>query len=194
MTVPPQDGEVAARSADGGGSRPGAALAASPLHHPAGGPPPRAGEAQLFRNAILADLPAIVALLAEDTLGEKREDPSLPLDPGYIAAFETIAANPDQRQIVAELDGKVIGTMQLTFIPGIAFKGAWRGQIEAVRVASGLRGGGIGGAMIGHAVALCRARGCRMAQLTSDKSRTRAHAFYERLGWTRSHEGFKLKL
>ena len=148
----------------------------------------------IFRDATLADLPAIVALLAEDTLGEKREDPSLPLDPAYIAAFETIAANPDQRQIVAVRDAAVIGTMQLTFIPGIAFKGAWRGQIEAVRVASGLRGGGIGGAMIAHAVELCRARGCRMVQLTSDKSRTRAHAFYERLGWTRSHEGFKLKL
>jgi GNAT superfamily N-acetyltransferase len=148
----------------------------------------------VFRDATLADLPAIVSLLAEDTLGEKREDPSLPLDPRYIAAFEIIAANPDQRQIVAELDGAVVGTMQLTFIPGIAFKGAWRGQIEAVRVAGRLRGGGIGAAMIGHAVELCRARGCTMIQLTSHKSRVRAHAFYERLGWNRSHEGFKLSL
>ena len=148
----------------------------------------------IFRDATLPDLPAIVTLLAEDTLGEKREDPSLPLDLAYIAAFETIAANPDQRQIVAVQDAAVIGTMQLTFIPGIAFKGAWRGQIEAVRVASGLRGGGIGAAMIAFAVELFRARGCRMVQLTSDKSRTRAHAFYERLGWTRSHEGFKLQL
>ena len=148
----------------------------------------------MFRDATLADLPAIVTLLAEDTLGEKREDPSLPLDPTYIVAFETITANPDQRQIVAVRDGAVIGTMQLTFIPGIAFKGAWRGQIEAVRVAGHLRGGGIGAAMIGHAVELCRARGCKMVQLTSDKSRTDAHRFYERLGWTRSHEGFKLKL
>jgi GNAT superfamily N-acetyltransferase len=147
----------------------------------------------VFRDATLADLPAIVTLLAEDTLGEKREDPSLPLDPRYIAAFEIIAANPDQRQIVATRDGVVIATMQLTFIPGIAFKGAWRGQIEA-RVAEALRGGGIGAALIDHSVELCRARGCRMVQLTSHKSRDRAHAFYERLGWTRSHEGFKLKL
>ena len=147
-----------------------------------------------LRDATLADLPAIVTLLAEDTLGEKREDPSLPLDPAYAAAFHIISANPDQRQIVATRNGAVIGTMQLTFIPGIAFRGAWRGQIEAVRVASGLRGGGIGGAMIAHAVELCRARGCRMVQLTSDKSRSAAHRFYERLGWTRSHEGFKIKL
>ena len=147
-----------------------------------------------FRDATLADLPAIVTLLAEDTLGEKREDPSLPLDLAYERAFVTIAANPDQRQIVATRDGAVIATMQLTFIPGIAFRGAWRGQIEAVRVATSLRGGGVGSAMIDWAVAQCRARGCAMVQLTSDKSRDRAHAFYERLGWTRSHEGFKLKL
>ena len=156
--------------------------------------PPRAGEELVFRDATLADLPAIVALLAEDTLGEKRENPSRPLDPAYERAFATIAANPDQRQIVAERDGAVVGTMQLTFIPGIAFRGAWRGQIEAVRVAGNLRGGGIGAAMIVWAVEQCRARGCRMVQLTSDKSRLDAHRFYERLGWTRSHEGFKLKL
>ena len=147
-----------------------------------------------FRDATLADLPAIVALLAEDTLGENRENPSLPLDPAYELAFQTIAANPDQRQIVATRDGAVIGTMQLTFIPGIAFKGAWRGQIEAVRVAGSLRGQGIGGEMIDWAVEQCRARQCRMVQLTSDKSRTAAHRFYERLGWTRSHEGFKIAL
>ena len=146
-----------------------------------------------FRDATLADLPAIVALLAEDTLGEKREDASLPLDPAYERAFHLIDANPDQRQIVAEKGGAVIGTMQLTFIPGIAFRGAWRAQIEAVRVAGSLRGQGIGAKMINWAVEQCRARQCRMVQLTSDKSRDAAHRFYERLGWTRSHEGFKIK-
>ena len=145
-----------------------------------------------FRDANLADLPAIVALLAEDTLGEKREDPSLPLDPAYERAFHLIDANPEQRQIVAEKGGAVIGTMQLTFIPGIAFRGGWRGQIEAVRVAGSLRGQGIGAKMINWAVEQCRARQCRM--VASAKSRTAAHRFYERLGWTRSHEGFKIKL
>ena len=148
----------------------------------------------IFRDATLADLPTIVALLAEDTLGEKREDASLPLDPAYERAFETIAANPDQRQIVAEQDGAIIGTMQLTFIPGIAFRGAWRGQIEAVRVGAALRGQGTGAAMIDWAVEQCRMRGCAMVQLTSDKSRGAAHRFYERLGWSRSHEGFKITL
>ena len=147
-----------------------------------------------FRDATFADLPAIVALLAEDTLGEKREDPSLPLDPAYERAFHIITANPDQRQIVAEQDGVIIATMQLTFIPGIAFRGVWRGQIEAVRVAARLRGQGIGATMIEWGVEQFRARDCRMVQLTSDKSRGAAHRFYERLGWARSHEGFKINL
>lgn len=147
-----------------------------------------------FRNARSDDLQVIVALLAEDTLGEKREDPSLPLDGRYSQAFAAIQRDPHQRLIVAESGGRVVGCLQLTFIPGIAFKGAWRGLIEAVRVAEDLRGGGIGAALIAHAVDECRAFGCPMAQLTSHKSRTRAHAFYERLGWVRSHEGFKLPL
>ena len=147
-----------------------------------------------FRDAALADLPAIVGLLAEDTLGEKREDPSLPLDPRYDEAFTAIEADPNQRLIVAVRDGAVVGCLQLTFIPGIAFTGGWRGLIEAVRVAGDLRGQGIGERLMAYAVDACRARGCRMAQLTSHKTRTAAHRFYERLGWTRSHEGFKLAL
>ena len=148
----------------------------------------------VFRDATLADLPAIVALLADDTLGEKREDASLPLDRRYVAAFAAIEADPNQRLIVADLDNRVVGCLQLTFIPGIALKGGWRGLIEAVRVAGALRGQGIGERLIAFAVEACRKRGCRMAQLTSHKSRTAAHRFYERLGWTRSHEGFKLAL
>jgi len=147
-----------------------------------------------FTNAALSDLPAIVALLAEDTLGEKREDPSLPLDTRYEKAFAAIERDPNQRLIVAQLDGRVVGCLQLTFIPGIAFKGAWRGLIEAVRVAGDLRGRGLGAVLIEYAVEQCRAFGCGMVQLTSHKSRKRAHAFYERLGWDRSHEGFKLQL
>jgi len=148
----------------------------------------------IFRDATFADLPAIVALLAEDTLGEKREDAATPLDPGYEAAFAAIKSDPGQRLIVAEIDGRVIGTMQLSTIPGIAFKGAWRGQIEAVRIAQDLRGRGLGKLLIAYGVEQFRQGGCKFVQLTSHKSRTRAHRFYERLGWTRSHEGFKLAL
>ncbi|AJP71463.1 GNAT family N-acetyltransferase [Sphingomonas hengshuiensis] len=147
-----------------------------------------------LRDATPADLPAIVALLADDAVAHEREDPSLPLDPAYRAAFDAIDADPNQRLIVAELDGAVMGTMQLSFLPGLSFRGAWRGQIEAVRVATALRGGGHGSAMIDWAVAECRARGCNMVQLTSHRTRTDAHRFYERLGWDRSHIGFKLHL
>ena len=147
-----------------------------------------------FRDATLADLPAIVALLAEDTLGEKREDASTPLDPGYEAAFAAIKSDPGQRLIVAELDSRVVGTMQLSTIPGITFRGAWRGQIEAVRIAGDLRGRGLGAQLIAYAVEQFRGEGCKFVQLTSHKDRTGAHRFYERLGWTRSHEGFKLSL
>ena len=147
-----------------------------------------------FRDATAADLAAIIALLAEDTLGERREDASIPLDPGYEAAFAAIKSDPGQRLIVAEIDGRVIGTMQLSTIPGIAFRGAWRGQIEAVRIAGDLRGRGMGEQLIEYAVEQFRRGGCRFVQLTSHKSRTRAHRFYERLGWTRSHDGFKFAL
>lgn len=147
-----------------------------------------------FRNAAAADLPAIVAMLAEDTVPPGREDASLPLDACYTEAFAAICADPHQRLIVAEHDGRVVGYLQLTFIPGLAFRGAWRGLIESVRVASDLRSRGIGARLIAHAVEECRAFGCRLVQLTSNKSRADAHRFYERLGWARSHEGFKLAL
>lgn len=148
----------------------------------------------IFRDANLADLPEIVAMLADDDLSRGRENASLPLDPRYEMAFADINADPNQRLIVAERDGAVIGTMQLSFLPGIAFRGAWRGQIEAVRIATSVRGQGLGGQMIEWAVAACRARGCRLVQLTSMRDRLDAHRFYEKLGWTKSHFGFKLKL
>jgi GNAT superfamily N-acetyltransferase len=148
----------------------------------------------VFRVATADDLPAIVGLLDDDEQSKGREDASLPLDPRYLAAFEAIRADPNQRQIVADLDGKLVGTMQLSFLPGIAFRGGWRGQIEAVRIARDLRGQGLGQQMIEWAVERCRERGCRMAQLTSMSTRTDAHRFYERMGWKKTHAGFKLKL
>jgi GNAT superfamily N-acetyltransferase len=147
-----------------------------------------------FRRATVADLPAIVTMLADDGLGRGREDASLPLAQGYTDAFAAIEADPNQMLAVAEADGVVVGTLQLTFLPGLSHKGAWRGQVESVRVAGSRRGTGLGQAMMEWAVAQCRARGCRMVQLTTDKSRADAHRFYERLGFKASHEGFKLVL
>ena len=158
------------------------------------GPGPGAMGAVIFRRATAADLPAIVAMLADDGLGRGREDASLPLVRGYTDAFAVIEADPNQMLAVAVSDGVVVGTLQLTFLPGLSHKGAWRGQVESVRVANSRRGTGLGQAMMEWAVAECRARGCRMVQLTTDKTRADAHRFYERLGFKASHEGFKLVL
>lgn len=147
-----------------------------------------------FRRATEADLPAIVAMLADDHLGASREDVSEPLAEGYRRAFAAIDADPNQMLVVGELDGRVIATTQLSFLPGLSHKGAWRGQIEAVRVHGALRGRRIGEAMMAYALGQFRARGCRQAQLTTDRSRKDAHRFYERLGFKASHEGMKLVL
>jgi GNAT superfamily N-acetyltransferase len=147
-----------------------------------------------FRAAKAADLPAIVAMLADDPLGAKREDLSEPLDPAYTAAFHAIVAEPNQTLIVAMENGQIVGTFQLSFIPGLSSKGAWRAQVEGVRVRADRRGEGIGEAMMREAAALAREKGCRTLQLTTDKSRHDAHRFYERLGFKGSHEGYKLAL
>ena len=148
----------------------------------------------VFRRATRVDLPAIVALLAEDTIPLDREDASAPLDPRYAEAFDEIDSDPNQLLAVATLDGRVIGTLQITFIAGLSFRGMRRGNIESVRIASGLRGGGHGAALMDWAVAQCRARGWRLVQLTSTNSRHAAHRFYLRHGWEQTHLGFKLTL
>ncbi|MDR5651998.1 GNAT family N-acetyltransferase [Ruixingdingia sedimenti] len=147
-----------------------------------------------FRPATIDDLPAIVALLADDGLGRGREDAGMPLNPRYLAAFAAMAADPNQMQVVAVADDAVVGTMQLSFIPGLSRLGAWRGQIEGVRIAAGQRGAGLGRAMFLWAIERCRERGCDLVQLTTDRSRADAHRFYEGLGFEGSHLGYKLRL
>jgi ribosomal protein S18 acetylase RimI-like enzyme len=149
-----------------------------------------------IRPANREDVPAIVALLADDRLGATREDPR---DIGpYVDAFDAVAAQGGNSVIVAERDGptakELVGCLQLTLIPGLARRGAKRGQIEGVRVAATCRGLGIGERLIRHAIETARAAGCGLVQLTSDKSRADAHRFYERLGFVASHAGFKLEL
>ena len=146
------------------------------------------------RRAERADLPAIVALLADDVLGGGRELSGPALDPAYASAFEAIERDPNQFLAVAVMDGRVVGTLQLSFLPGLSLHGGWRGQIEAVRIASDLRGRGLGRQMIGWAIEQCRARGCRLVQLTTNAARSDAQRFYEQLGFQRSHVGYKLEL
>ncbi|QPF88213.1 GNAT family N-acetyltransferase [Bradyrhizobium genosp. L] len=147
-----------------------------------------------FRPAQIGDLPAIIALLANDVLGQQREDASMPPHPTCVDAFRAILADPNQLQVVAILHDDVIGALQLSFIPGLARMGAWRGQIEAVRIAEAHRGSGVGQRMFEWAIAQCRARGCNLVQLTTDRTRPDAHRFYERLGFVASHVGYKLTL
>lgn len=147
-----------------------------------------------MRPARAADVAAIVALLADDDLGRSREDCSVPLNPAYLAAFSAIAADANQLLAVAEDEGVVVGSLQLSFIPGLSHRGLWRGQIESVRVRSSRRGEGLGRRMFVWAIDQCRARGCGLVQLTTDKQRGDARRFYESLGFVASHEGMKLKL
>jgi len=144
----------------------------------------------VFRTAAREDLPAMIALIADDQLGQSRGDASPPLDRRYLDAFTAIERDPNQMLVAVE----IVGCFQITFIPGISRRGAWRGQIESVRVARAKRGAGLGTAMFEWAIAACRRRGCSLVQLYTDKSRKDAHRFYERLGFKASHEGLKLAL
>ena len=146
------------------------------------------------RKARPEDLPAIVAMLADDALGSTREDVGPPLNPAYAEAFAAIDRDPNQFMAVLDEAGEAVGYLQLTFIPGLSLRGMLRGQIESVRVASSRRGSGLGRRMFEWAIAECRRRGCGMVQLTMNKSRGEALRFYERLGFVASHEGFKLPL
>lgn len=148
----------------------------------------------IIRDAAEADLPFITGLIADDALAAARDAPTGDEARYQAEAFAAIAADPCHRLLVAELGGACVGSFQLSFIPGVAVGGAWRGQIEFVRVASTMRGRGIGAAMMEWAIAQCRLRGCYLVQLTSDTGRPAAHRFYEGLGFRATHAGYKLRL
>jgi ribosomal protein S18 acetylase RimI-like enzyme len=143
----------------------------------------------VIRRAIQGDVPAILALLVDDDLGKLREDGSLK---PYQDAFQAISRDENQIFGVANLDSKIVGCFQITFIPGLSRRGIWRAQIESVRIARALHGQGLGTIMMQWAIARARERGCGLVQLNSDKTRIEAHNFYETLGFKASHEGFKL--
>lgn len=145
-----------------------------------------------IRPATKDDVPAIVAMLADDPLGAQRESPD-DLTP-YLTALERLSADPNQHVVVAVRESRIVGTLQLTIIPGLSRKGATRSIIEAVRIHADERGSGLGTQLIQWAVDESRRQDCQLAQLTSDASRTDAHRFYERLGFEASHVGFKLTL
>lgn len=138
------------------------------------------------------DVPDVVALLRDDEIGVGREGADID---AYESAFARVDADANQLLVIARTDdGRAVGTMQLSFVPGLTRGGATRLLIEGVRVHSSTRGTGLGTELFAWAHRQGRARGATLAQLTSDKRRAEAHRFYERLGYSSTHEGFKVEL
>ncbi|RAO02500.1 GNAT family N-acetyltransferase [Micromonospora saelicesensis] len=146
----------------------------------------------IYREAVRADLPAVIALLADDVLGKARDFTEV--DEAYERAFAAIDADPRNQLIVAEQAGELVGCLQITYIPGLGRHGSERSLIESVRVRSDRRGQGLGRDLMTWAVDQARQRGCALVQLTTDKTREDAHRFYLGLGFVASHEGMKLAL
>jgi GNAT superfamily N-acetyltransferase len=147
-----------------------------------------------YRDADEGDVPAIVAMLADDPLGAEREDVSVPLPQAYHTAFHTINETPGQRLVVAVETERIVGTMQLLVIAGLSFRGSRHGQIEAVRIATDRRGRGAGAAFVRWGIEELRLAGCTSIQLVSHASRCDAHRFWERQGFEATHRGFKMTL
>jgi GNAT superfamily N-acetyltransferase len=147
-----------------------------------------------LRDARRGEVPLIVAMLVDDAIGATRDKAVDPLPQAYYDAFDAIAASRDKRLLVAELDGEVVGSLQVTFIPGLAKVGATKMLIEQVRVVGPRRGTGIGREIIAAVIALARERHCKSVELSSHRTRTDAHRFYARLGFVASHVGMTLAL
>ncbi|WP_422079640.1 GNAT family N-acetyltransferase [Ulvibacterium sp.] len=148
-----------------------------------------------IRLAVKKDVPDIVSLLANDKLGELREDFQDPLPKKYYDAFERISSDPNQELVVTEDEyKKIIGTLQLSFIPYLTYQGGIRAQIEAVRVHERYRDQGVGQRLFEWAIQRAKEKGAHLVQLTTDKKRPKALHFYKGLGFTDSHEGMKLHL
>lgn len=147
----------------------------------------------IFRKATADDISAIVEMIADDKLGKERENFTNPLPEEYRLAFENIDSDNSQELIVVEAENKIIiGTMQLSFIQYLTYRGGIRAQIEAVRIKKDKRGEGIGKQMFDWAINRAKERKAHVLQLTTDKKRPEAIAFYENLGFIKSHEGMKL--
>jgi GNAT superfamily N-acetyltransferase len=146
----------------------------------------------IFRKATEKDVPFIVQLIADDKLGKQRENYQEPLPESYFKAFENINADPNQELMVVEKDDEIIGTLQLSFIQYLTYQGGVRAQIEAVRIHKNYRGKGLGKQLFTWAINRAKQRKAHVLQLSTDKKRPEALAFYKSLGFIASHEGMKL--
>jgi len=147
-----------------------------------------------YRQANAGDLPLLIEMLADDTLGRRREDISQSVHPRYLEAFSSISEDENNELVVVEFEGDIVGMMQLTFIPYLTHTGSWRCLIEGVRVHSAYRARGFGATMFHWAIDRAKSRACSLVQLTSNKQRPDALRFYESLGFEATHEGFKLAI
>jgi GNAT superfamily N-acetyltransferase len=146
------------------------------------------------RPARSEDVPAIVRMLADDALGAAREAATDPLPASYFEAFDAIERDPNNYILVATIDARVVGTLQLTYTPSLSYQGGWRATVESVRATADQRGQGIGTKLMERAIELAREKGCVLMQLSTHQTRTEAHRFYNRLGFTAGHVGMKLML
>lgn len=150
-----------------------------------------------MRQARRDDAVRIATLIMRGAARQSRSDGEIVQEashPAYLAAFDEVDASPYNMLFVAELDGEVVGTLQVTLIPGLAYRGRKRAKLESVHVDPALRGRRIGEAMVAHAIDFARQSGAGLVELTSNKDREAAHRFYRRIGFDQSHEGFKLEL
>ncbi len=147
-----------------------------------------------FRDADASQIEDIVRLLADDSLGKNRERFEMPLPAAYLAAFEAIVKDPNNELIAGMVSNRLVGVLQLTYLPNLTYMGRWRAQIEGVRIARDFRAQGAGRQLVEHAIERARSRDCHLVQLTTDKSRPDTLAFYEALGFRASHLGLKLHL
>ena len=147
-----------------------------------------------FRLATKDDLPDIIRMLADDTLGTSREEVTINLSDNYLKAFDRIISDTNQELTIVEMNGEKVATFQLTFIQYLTHQGGLRAQVEAVRTNSKHRGQGIGTKVFGYLIHRAKLKGCNMLQLTSDKQRPEAIKFYEAIGFIATHEGMKLNL
>lgn len=147
-----------------------------------------------IRKAVRDDVPEIVRLFQEGRINVKQENNAYEIIQGYYDALDAINNDANNLLIIAEIEGRTVGTLQITYVTNMSYGGAKRAYIEGVHVDKSLRSQGIGQYMMEWAISQAKERGCRFVQLTSHKHRKDAHRFYERVGFTATHEGFKLDL
>lgn len=110
-----------------------------------------------------------------------------------IEAWRTLTDDSRQHLLVAEADGRVIGTATVIVIDNIGHGGNPWAAVENVVVAEEYRGRGVGTRLMAAVGDIARRLGCYKLVLSSNIVRTEAHEFYRRLGWRQTHAGFSLE-